>query len=64
MYLCIITIVASTVNFSQSTYSVAEHIGPLEPILLLSNPVSINFTVNIKDRSKTAIGEFKVSIGY
>ena len=57
-----ITTVASTVNFNQLTYSVAEHIGPLTPMVVLSNPLSINFTVQIKDRSKTAIGECIVSI--
>ena len=60
--LCIITIVVSTVNFSQSVYSVAEDIGSLTPVVVLSNPVSNNFTVQIEDRSITAVGEYIVSI--
>ena len=48
---------ATTVNFSQSTYSVDEDDGPAQPVLVLSNPSSTDITVQIKSKNKAATGE-------
>ena len=46
-----------TVSFSQSTYSVNEDDGLVQPVLVLSNPSSTNITVQVRDTSNTATGE-------
>ena len=53
----IIIITASTVKFSQLTYSAAVYNGPLQPVLILSNSLSINITVQVLDSNDTAVGE-------
>ena len=51
-------IVASlSVNFSQSTYSVNEDDGVVQPVLVLSNQSSTNITVRVRDNSNNATGE-------
>ena len=47
----------TTVNFSQSTYSVDEDDGPAQPVLVLSNPSSTDITVQVRSKNKTATGE-------
>lgn len=48
-------------NFSQGTYSTTEHNGTLQPVLILSNVLSTNISVQIKDKNITAIGECTLS---
>ena len=47
---------AATVSFSQSTYRVNENEGLVQPVLVLSNPSSINVTVRVTDEGGTATG--------
>ena len=49
--------VATTVSFSQSTYSVNEDAGPVQFELVLSNPSSTDITVQVRDTQNTATGE-------
>ena len=56
----IVIILASTVEFSQLTYSIDENNGPLQPVLMLSNVLSTNITIQITDDSDTAIGKCTV----
>ena len=52
-----------TVRFSQSAYSVEETTGVVQPLLVLSNPASIDITVEVSNTDKTARGEYiKVDI--
>ena len=45
------------VKFSQSTYSVNEDDGLVQPVLVLSNPSSTDITVQVRDNSNTTTGE-------
>ena len=45
---------AITVNFSQSKYSVNEGAGRAQPVLVLSNPSSMDITVRVRDTQNTA----------
>ena len=47
---------AATVSFSQSVYTINENGGPVEPVIVLSNPSSTDVTVQIRDRGGTATG--------
>ena len=47
---------AITVMFNQSMYSVDEDAGPAQPVLVLSNPSSMEFTVQVTNADITAIG--------
>ena len=51
------TNVATTVSFSQLTYSVDEDDGPAQPVLVLSNPSSTDITVQVRDTGNTATSE-------
>jgi len=42
------TTFATSVNFSQSTYSVGEDNGSVQPVLVLSNPSMTDITVEIE----------------
>ena len=55
--LLLISFLAITVMFNQSTYSVDEDDGPAQPVLVLSNPSSMEFTVQVRDSSNTATGK-------
>ena len=46
-----------TVRFNQLTYSVNEDDGSAQLVLVLSNPSSIDITVQIYDTEKTATGK-------
>ena len=48
---------AITVNFSQSTYSFNEDVGPVQLGLVLSNPSSTDITVQVRDNQNTATSE-------
>ena len=49
--------VATTVSFSQSTYSFNEDAGPAQLGLVLSNPSSTDITVQVRDNQNTATSE-------
>ena len=40
--------------FSRRTYSVDEDAGPAQPVLVLSNPSSMNMTVQVRNVDDTA----------
>ena len=40
--------------FSERRYSVNENAGPAEPVLVLSNPSSMNMTVQVRNVDDTA----------
>ena len=46
------------VSFNQSTYSVNESHGVLQPVLVLSESSSTDITVRVRDRSITATGKY------
>ena len=45
------------VRFDQSTYSISEGDGPLQPVLILSNPSSTDITLQIRTNDNTTTGE-------
>ena len=53
-----ILFLAITVMFGQPIYSVDEDAGPAQPRLVLSNPSSTNFTVEVTNSDGSAIGEY------
>ena len=53
----IIYTVAINVTFDQSTYNINEDDGPVQPVLVLSNPSSTDITVQVRSRDITATGE-------
>jgi len=52
-----ILLVAIVVSFEQSTYSVNEDDGPVQSVLVLSNPSSTNITIQVKETSGAATSE-------
>ena len=44
--------------FSQTTYSVSEDGGPVQPTLVLSNPSSTDITVQVTNTDGLATGEY------
>ena len=53
----VLFVTGSIVFFSQSNYSVNEKNGRVQPVLEVSNLVSIEFTVQVTSNDKTAEGE-------
>ena len=51
-----INLTVATVSFNESAYSVNENEGPVQPVLVLSNPSSTDVTVEVTDRGGTATG--------
>ena len=47
---------AATVSFNQSMYIVIENEGPVQPVIVLSNPSSTDVTVQVTDGGGTATG--------
>ena len=45
-------------RFEQSTYSVDEDAGPAQPVLVLSGPSSMTFTVTVTNTDGSATGEY------
>ena len=50
-------IIAANISFNESTYSVNEDNGSIQPILVLSNPSSTDITVQVIDYNDTATSE-------
>ena len=46
--------------FSEPTYSVVEGAGPAQPVLVLSNPSSMDFDVTVREVPNTADREYIV----
>ena len=44
--------------FSETMYSVIEGTGPAQPVLVLSNPSSFEFSVNVTNTDGSATGEY------
>ena len=44
--------------FNQTMYSVIENAGPAQPVLVLSNPSSIEFNVTVTSTDGSATGEY------
>jgi len=49
---------AITIQFEQSTYIVDEDDGPVQPVLVLSNPSSTSIIVQVRDIESAATGEY------
>ena len=47
---------AATVSFNQSMYTINESEGPVQPVLVLSNPSSTDVPVQVTDGRGTATG--------
>ena len=70
MYVCMYSyhyylyyyIVGSTVKFSQISYSTAEDNGALQTVLILSNPLSSNITIEVVDINGTSIGKLNILV--
>ena len=48
---------STLVKFNQSSYSVNESDGQMQPVLLLSDPLSTNITVQVINLDITATGK-------
>ena len=48
---------APSVNFGQSTYGIDEDKGPLQLMLILSNPSTSNITIRVFSNDGSAAGE-------
>ena len=48
---------AITVMFDRRMYSVDENAGPAQPMIVLSNPSSMNMTVEVRNVNNTAISK-------
>ena len=44
--------------FEQPEYNVSENAGPAQPVLVLSNPSSTQFSVQVTDTGGLATGEY------
>ena len=44
--------------FNQSMYSVNEDAGPVQPVLVISNPSSTDITVQVTNTDGLATGEY------
>ena len=51
-------LLAITVRFVQSTYSVNENDGPVQPVLVLSNPSANDTVVEVFNTDGSATGEY------
>jgi len=50
-----------TVNFNQSTYHVDEDDGPVQPVLVLSNPSLNDITISVFSTDGSAAGKDTLS---
>ena len=53
--------IAFTVMFEQPTYSVNENTGPAQPVLVLSNPSSMTFSVTVTNTDGSATGKYHLN---
>lgn len=57
MLYAIVNHIVGTVFFSQLEYNVEENVGILQPELILTNPLSKDFTIKIQNTDNTANGK-------
>ena len=43
------------VSFNQSTYTINENDGPVQPVITLSNPASFDVRIRVRDVMRSAI---------
>ena len=60
LYLHYISVIVPTVSFAQSTYSFNEDAGPVQPVLVLSNPSTTDITVQVSTSDGNATGKIIV----
>jgi len=53
----IFTFVATNVKFEQQTYSIDENDGFVQPVLILSNPLSNDVIIKVRTINGSAAGE-------
>ena len=53
----VISHLAPIVTFTQSTYNVDEDDGPVQPVLILSNPSSTDITISVFSTDGSATGK-------
>ena len=58
MYTCLSTSIVVYVYFNESTYSINENAGPVQPVLELSNTSSTDITVEVFTTNGSATGEY------
>ena len=58
MYDCICFVAITALMFTHSMYNVNENAGPATPVLVLSNPSSITFSVFVTTSGGSATGEY------
>ena len=56
--LCFICHSVANVSFEQSAYGVDEDNGPAQPVLVLSNPLSIDIIVQVNTTDGSATGQY------
>ena len=54
---CFSKLLAITVMFNETIYCVDENAGPAQPVLVLSNPSSTQFIVEVTNTDRSATGE-------
>ena len=57
---CFVAPNVAAISFTQLTYSFKEDSNIAQPVLLLSNPLTTDITIEVVDREGTATGEFKL----
>ena len=58
-YITIIMLsVVATVDFEQSTYSVHELYGSVQPVIVFSNPLSSDVTIQVSGEYISVVGVF------
>ena len=57
---CFVAPNVAAISFTQLMYSFKEDSNIAQPVLLLSNPLTTDITIEVVDREGTATGEFKV----
>ena len=60
IYMFILTFIiraAIDIFFNESTYTIDENSGHVQPVLVLSNPSSTDINVRVTDNEDTATGE-------
>ena len=60
--MCLCLLVAISIKFEKSSYSVDETNRPIQPVLILSNSSSTSITINILNIDDTATGMYSLVI--
>ena len=61
---CFVAPNVATISFTQSTYSFKEDSNVVQPVLVLSNPLTTDIIIEVVDREDTATGEFRLYFTY